>query len=378
MRIVHVMKMTGIAGAENHLKALLPGLCTHGFTVALLILTDPRRNNRDLERYADDLKHSHGIDAQLIPIRSAFDPRLIRTLIRLFRGADAVHTHLIHADLHGLIAARIAGVKYVFSTAHNDDQFRRRRVIRLFQRWYWSQVTAGIAISDSLRHFLLSVESAPPSKIHSVRYGYSIQDGVDESRVTVGRLRTKLGLAPDVPIFGSVCRLVPQKGLDTAIRAFARIADDYPKASYVIIGDGTLRSKLSALARDLQIADRVHFWGWDANPGDLYPDMTCFVMPSRWEGFGLVALEAMAHQLPILASNVSALPEILEDGRTGILFPVDDVDQLAAAMRRILDDPAQAAAMGGAGYARARDRFSVEAMIEGTLYVYGSVISAGG
>jgi glycosyltransferase involved in cell wall biosynthesis len=171
-------------------------------------------------------------------------------------------------------------------------------------------------------------------------------------------------------VFGSVCRLVEQKGLIYALRGFAQVAQEYD-AHYAIVGDGPLRQTLVDTCTTLGIATRVHFLGWRTDAQTLYPAFDAFLMPSLWEGFGLVALEAMAAGLPILASRISALPEIVVDGETGYLATPTSVDALAARMRDLLQYPERAAAMGKAGKQRLVTTFSVQKMVESTRQVYG-------
>jgi glycosyltransferase involved in cell wall biosynthesis len=269
------------------------------------------------------------------------------------------------------LAARLAGVSRWYCSGHNDDSFRKLLPVRLFQGVLWRQVTAGIAISEALRRFMIDIEFAPPHKIHTVPYGFDPAEMPSaDTRKEV--LRRALDLPQDSFIFGSVCRLVPQKGLIHALHALAGLNADLTlrPAHYVIAGDGPLRDSLSQAAATLGVTERVHFLGWRGDARQLYAAFDAFLMPSLWEGFGLVALEAMAAGLPILASQVSALPEIILEGETGYLTPPAEAAPLAARMRDLVRDPARAAQMGQAGRRRLETVFSVQRMVEGTLRVY--------
>lgn len=366
MRIVHVCKMTGVAGTETHLLALLPGLRAQGLDVRLIVLVEP---DRPLDEYVARM-NTLGVPTHTLPIHRDLDPALIGRLAGHLRDtqADAVHTHLIHADLHGALAALGAGTRRLYCSGHNDDPFRRRLPIRLFQAWFWRKANAGIAISEAVRQFMIRVEFAPPSKIRTIHYGLdaNTMPTVPDIR---NRLRAELGLAPDVLVVGSVCRLIEQKGLVYALQAFRHIAD-ISSAHYVLVGDGPLREALSAQAVSLGIADRVHFLGWRPDARALYPAFDVFLMPSLWEGFGLVILEAMAARLPVIASRVSALPEIVADGVTGYHSVPGDPTSIATRLRTLLTDPHQRRAMGEAGYQRLRNEFSNQRMIDRTIELY--------
>ncbi|HLY25567.1 MAG TPA: glycosyltransferase [Aggregatilineales bacterium] len=370
-RIAHIAKMTSVAGMERHLLFLLPGLHGQGLDVHLFVLVEP---NKPLAAYCSQMSFL-GVPVEQIPIRRDLDPGLIGRLARKLRdgGFDAVHTHLIHADLHGVAAAKLAGVRHIYSSAHNDDSFRRRWPIRLMQAELWRQVQGGIAISEALRHFLIEVEFAPPARIHTVHYGLdpASVDGnpAGNPGSAQASLRERLGLPTNTHVVGSVCRLTRQKGVTYALQALQRL----PDVHYAIVGDGPLRNTLENEARTLGIAGRVHFLGWRDNAASLLTAFDVLLMPSLWEGFGLIALEAMAAHLPIIASRVSALPEIVMDGQTGGLVPPADPTALREALSNVLADSQQRQAMGQAGYRRLREAFSVQRMVEATLKVYNNL-----
>ncbi len=367
VKIVHVAKMTSVAGMERHLLTLLPGLRACGVDATLIVLVEP---DKPMDSYIAQMRDC-GVPAQAMLIRRDLDPGLIRRLARTFRegGYDAVHTHLIHADLHGVLAAKLAGIRQAFCTGHNDDRFRQRWPVRLLMGWLWRQVTAGIAISEALRQFMIRVEFAPPNRVHTVHYGLD-PAAIHAPADTRERLCTELGIHPNAPIAGSLCRLTEQKGLGYAIRAFWQISDQYQGAHYVIAGDGPLRQTLQQQAQGFGLGQRVHFLGWREDNLSLLAAFDVLLMPSLWEGFGLVALEAMALRKPVIASRVSALPEIVEDGVTGYLTTPGDSSEIAERLLNLFENRALARDMGEKGRCRLESEFSVERMIRNTLKVY--------
>lgn len=366
-KILHICKMTGVAGTENHLLTLLPGLKARGLDIHLLVLVEP---DRPMDEYAARMT-ALGVPAEQMIIHRNVDVNLFSRLSKYIQkgGYDAVHTHLIHADLHGIIGARRAGVKTIFTTGHNDDPFRRTLSIRLLQRFIWRRVTRGIAISEAIRQYMIKVEGAPFNKAVTIHYG------LDLSKQHIGdgarsMIRTELGLPPQAPVFGSVCRLIEQKGLSDGLRAFWQVSRQSSEAHYVIIGDGPLRDELRQEVEGYGIGHRVHFLGWRSDAAQLMAGFDALIVPSRWEGFGLVLLEGMAAKLPIVATKVSALPEIVVDGETGFLVPPGDVQALSQAMIDICEYPAQAHEMGLAGRKRLEEKFSAETMIDRTFAFY--------
>jgi glycosyltransferase involved in cell wall biosynthesis len=167
-----------------------------------------------------------------------------------------------------------------------------------------------------------------------------------------------------------VCRLIEQKGVVYGLRAFAQIAPQFPPAHVVIAGDGALRGTLEAEARKLGISQRVHFLGWREDTANILAALDVLLMPSLWEGFGLVLLEAMAQTVPIIGSAVSAIPEVVVDGETGLLAPPRDADALASALAQLLGDEGLRRHMGLMGQDRVESVFSVEQMVTATLNLY--------
>lgn len=371
-RIVHLSKMTGTAGSEGHLLVLIAGLRAAGLDARLWILVEP---DKPVQGYVDRAQ-ALGIPVERLIIRRDLDPALWRELVRRFRETrpDMVHTHLLHADLHGITAARRAGVPLVVSSRHNDDRFRRYLPVRLLHRWLWNRTHAGIAISEAIRQFSIIVEGVPADKIHTVHYGLdpaTIQAPPDAR----AQLRATLHLPENTLLIGSVCRLIEQKGLIYGLRGFAQIVAQFPDVHYVIAGDGAQRETLEAEVRALNLVERVHFLGWRSDAYAVFAALDLLLAPSLWEGFGLVFLEAMALSVPILSTRVSAIPEIVLDGETGWLIPPRDSAATAAALREALSDPITLRARGLQGRRRLDAHFTVTAMVERTLTIYRSLES---
>jgi glycosyltransferase involved in cell wall biosynthesis len=366
MTILHIAKMTGVAGTENHLLALLPGLHNKGLDIRLIVLVEP---GKPMDAYIAQM-NALGVPTEALPIARDFDIGLVGALSKKCHGAEIVHTHLIHADVHGLFAAKLAGVRKLVSSGHNDDKFRRSLLIRVFQGWFWRQVNAGIAISEALRQFMITFEFAPPAKIHTVLYGLD-PDSVPIDLQAREKLRSQLHLPPDTPIIGSVCRLIEQKGLSYALQAMVRLREALPNLHYVIAGDGPLRDSLEAETAALKLTDRVHFLGWHENGRVLMQAYDALLIPSLWEGFGLVAIEAMCARLPVIASRVSALPEIVAEGETGYLVAPGDVAGLVSAIQRLY--AADRVKLGENGRMRLETNFSVARMIARTIAVYEGI-----
>ncbi|MEL6526746.1 MAG: glycosyltransferase family 4 protein, partial [Chloroflexota bacterium] len=158
--------------------------------------------------------------------------------------------------------------------------------------------------------------------------------------------------------------------VDVAIKAMTELHREYPNAHLVIAGDGELKHALVHEVAQLGLTDAVHFLGWRDDVPQIMLGLDIFWVPSRWEGFGLVALEAMSKRTPVVASRVSALPEVVADEESGLLVPVDDAPALAQATRALLDDRSLRVHMAMVGEDRVESLFSVERMAEETYTLY--------
>ena len=351
VKVLHIHRIGGIGGSERHLLTLLPALAELGVDVSFLGLDDTSR--------APDPFY----DALTVPFARVraprdLDPRLALRVRREARKADLVHTHLVHADVYGALGAR-----RLVSTKHNDDPFRAG-AFRFVERALARRASSIVAITRSLARFQVERVGLPADKVEVIHYGLD-----DVPQAWGANPPDELSL--DARVLLAVCRLEPQKGVDIAVRALADIRTRHPQAELVVLGEGPQRAELEGLARTLGVP--VHLPGRVPDVAAWLRRADVLVHPARWEGFGLALLEAMLAAKPVVATNVSSIPEIVSDGETGLLVPPDDAVSLASAVNRVLDDPSD---YGERGRERARREFSVARMTERTLDVYRRALSS--
>jgi len=347
--VVHVHRIRGIGGSERHLLTLLPALAAGGIEPVFLGLDDPVG---ELEPFYREL----GVEAARLPCPRDIDPGLLRRVRRELASLrpDVVHTHLVHGDVYGALGA---GRVPVVSTKHNDDPFRRGP-FRFAERLLTRRAARVIAITHALRRFCIQEVGLPPGKVEVVHYGL---DGLPSPWGE----SPPVELPEDARVILCVARLAPQKGVDVAVRALARVRKVEPRAALVVLGEGPDRPRLAG--------DGVFLPGRVGDVAAWYRRAELLVHPARWEGFGLALLEAMLAAKPVVATRVSSAPEVVADGETGVLVPPDDEESLADAVLSLLGDPTRAASMGQAGLARATSEFSVARMTDRTAAVYASV-----
>jgi glycosyltransferase involved in cell wall biosynthesis len=188
-------------------------------------------------------------------------------------------------------------------------------------------------------------------------------------------VRGSLGIGPEERVIGLVGRLVPFKGHRYLIQAFADVRLRHPSARLLVVGDGPERDKLEQQVGDMGLKGAVHFTGHRCDVPDMLSIMEIFVLPSLGEHFGRVLLEAMALEKPVVGTRAGGVPEVVEDGVTGVLVPPANPEALAEGIIRLLDDPAQARAMGRAGRRRVETHFNLRRHAELVEEVYTQTLS---
>jgi glycosyltransferase involved in cell wall biosynthesis len=217
--------------------------------------------------------------------------------------------------------------------------------------------------------FCLTQEMANEVRQYSVvsdRKIRVIRNGIETARYREGgdsqALRRSLAIPPQAPVIGSVGRLVEIKRYDLLIRSFARLKPYCPDAYLLMVGDGPERPGLEELVAELGMSEWVRFAGYQTNVKEYLHTMNCFALTSRSEGTPQAALEASIAQLPVVASRVGGLPEVIEEGRTGVLFPPGDEEQLTRSLLEIVRNRDLARRLGEAAKVRVESLYGIGRM----------------
>jgi glycosyltransferase involved in cell wall biosynthesis len=363
MRVVHVVVAGEIGGAERMLVDLAsrPDPTEADHSVAVL---SPRDDLARLLRRASIRVHDAGAVAEgpLPFLRQSLGGREVSWLARILsrERAQIAHLHTFASHVVGTRAALRAGAR-ILRTEHSTRAFDDPTCWP-FSRWSLARTELSVAVSHHVRTV---AASRAPWAAATLRV---VPNGVDTTHFTP----RPAPAAPGPVTFGAVGRLARRKGVDLAIRAVAQV----PGARLEVIGDGAARSSLEALARSLGVTDRVTFRGF---VDDTRPSVaTCHAVlcSSRSEGLGVSLLEAMAMGRPVVAFRVGGVPEIVEDGRTGLLTPAGDLPALVHRMKDVARAPERLEALGAAARARVVERFSVEAMCSGYARAYADVLTS--
>jgi glycosyltransferase involved in cell wall biosynthesis len=334
-----------VGGPSVHVIVLTAGLDPKGYETRLLVGHTSEREG-DLH----DLAESNGVRCVRVKglgreVRPWADllvlGRLYRT-IREFRPA-IVHTHTAKAGFVGRVAARLAGVPVVVHTFHGHVLRGYFGAIKTgFYRWLERALARRsnvlLAVSDAVKNDLVALRVAPADKIRVMPLGLPLAPLAGD--LPRGRLRSAHAVPDDAPLIGVVGRLVPIKDIGTFLEAAARLRPRLPAAHFAIVGDGELRHELAARTEQLGLGDRVHFYGWRRDMGEVYGDLDLVVNCSRNEGTPVALIEAMAAGRPVVATAVGGTPDLLGAGQRGVLIPASDPDALATAIETVLRAPA--------------------------------------
>jgi glycosyltransferase involved in cell wall biosynthesis len=231
-------------------------------------------------------------------------------------------------------------------------------------------------VSESARALYLHRVGGDPARARV------IYNGVDPARfaapVDRAKVRRSFGLSEEDRAIVSLGRLRRQKGHDVALRAMTEIAAAEPRARMLVVGDGPERARLEKLHARLGLAGRAIMTGQREDVPGILAAADCLVAPSRYEGFGLAVAEAMAAGAPVVASRVDSIPEIVEDGVSGLLVRPGDARDLARGVVRVLGDAELARSLGERGRARVAERFTLDRMLRAYEELYENVLRAKG
>jgi glycosyltransferase involved in cell wall biosynthesis len=340
--VVHVTFGLDVGGQEKLLVEFARHAERDRFALTVVSLGHRGELGDELER--------HGARVIALGEPSGLKPRLLYRLTRLFRllRPGVVHTHDQRALFYAGPAAQVARVPVLINTRHGKNSHLTRRQVAIGVQLA-RLVNRYVCVSEDVQAQCV-IEGIPASRL------VTIKNGVDLERFAFS------GPRPGGPIV-AVARLSPEKDIANLVRAAALVARQLPDLRVEVAGGGPCLHDLKQLAADLGIGSRITFLGEVGDVRALLSRARLFALPSRSEGIPLTALEAMACGLPVVATRVGGLPEVVDDGVTGLLVPPADPPALAGAIAEICNDPARRERMGRAGARRALELFDIRRMV---------------
>ncbi len=354
-KILHIIPALGMGGAERVVVDICLGLETSEFETVVLSFVSGGYWKEILEK-----KHIRVIELQK---KSKFDFKnflMIKKIIKQEKP-DIVHTHL-GGDLYGRLAARLLGYKNIISTEHNvnpDEGFLMNLIKKITSTWANKIIAVSKAVERDLNH----------------RYGIAkekirvIYNGIDMKNFIAKETQSNNSLIQ----IGSAGRLTEQKGFAVLVKALAELKD--LNFHCTIAGEGVKRAELEALVVTLGLTERVSLPGLNSDIPKFLHDLDIFVLPSLWEGLGIAVLEAGATSLPVVASNVDGIREIITDTKNGLLFEPGDAHALADTLRSLINNSNERERLGRALRERVSEHFSVSKMVAEYRKAYLEILS---
>lgn len=373
MRILHVITTLDVGGAEMHLLAQVRGQHERGHSVHVAYLKGHGTLVPDFEEAGAERVFHLG-STLAAPFR----------LAAALGGFDIVHTHLLKADMLGALVARLTfRARKLVASKHNDEQVLKRPLVSFVHGWLGNVPRRTIVLSDHVGRFIERHGRVRPERIVRIYYGLDPAPFEAAARARAqarSEVRAGFGFDEHDVVFTCVARFAPQKAHDVLLDALAaaRGGSGGERLKLLLVGDdpfGDGRTRAETQARALALSDACVFAGIRRDVPRLLAASDVFVMCSLWEGLGLVFLESMATGLPVLATRVSAVPEVVVEGETGVLVPPSDATALAAAMLELAADAARRERLGAAGARRVRATFGLARMIDETIAVYREIVS---
>ncbi|MCK4496142.1 MAG: glycosyltransferase [Candidatus Aminicenantes bacterium] len=314
--------------------------------------------------------HRKAYEARLpvfpLKIKSEFDIPAILRLSKAMRRKKCplVHFHDAHSTAVGAVAASLAKVPLRLISRRVDFPLNKN----YFSRFkYTKNVDAIIPVSEGVKKVL--VEGGIDPEIIKV-----IPDGIDytvfEEASSSNYLRHELSFSPDDYLVGIVAHLADHKGHKYLVKAARILKERAPKIKIIIVGEGPLMMELSKQVKEIQVEDIIFFLGFREDVPQILASLDLFVLSSYLEGLGSSLLDAMASKLPIVATKVGGVPELVINNKTGLLVPPRNPSALAKAILKLYNDRALASYFGQRGYELVHQKFSAEAMADKIIALY--------
>ena len=374
-QIVHSLTLGG--GIQHVVYSVVKKLDRKKYEVIVCCLAGRGELADELEKIGIEVIVLSG-KSSLSPLNAPKNLMAIWQLTKMLRERriQVVETHDFYAGALGRIAALLAKVPVILWMIHSRDSWKGSGHIvvdRVLSR-YTDRI---ITNSQMVKKFTSSFENLKACRFTVIHNGVDLSlfgNGIDLSAK-----RKDLGVDRASPVICSVGRLIPEKGYTYLVEAMPQVVNHFPEAKLLIIGDDSefeesSKRVLKDLILQLNLSDSVSLLGWRNDVPQILSISDIFVLPSLREGCGLAIAEAMAAEKPVVVSDIDAIPEIVEDGKAGILVPIKDSDALAGAILYLLRNPHKATQMGNWGRERVEQYFSDEVMVRKRMRLYDSFI----
>ena len=327
-KVTHVITTIERGGAEKQLLTLASEQVESGLKVEVFFL----KGKPDLKNEFE----ASGVKVNNILVGKSFLKQIFLLSKYLRKNSSPVHAHLPKSEL--LASIVVQNKNFIFSR-HNAEPFwpgGPRIISNLLSKFVCKRASQGIAISNAVKSYLIKRGEVPSGyKVDVVHYGF--QKDISINAAGLGLITNIMNGQNSKYKIGTIGRLVPQKDYPTLLSAFSNVLESEPNTDLYVVGEGHLQKDLIELSKSLGINGKVHWLGKTEYIKEFLSKIDLFILPSKYEGFGLVLLEAMVANTPIIASNNSSIPEVLGKTYEG-LFSTGDVNALAQQIKIAISD----------------------------------------
>lgn len=289
---------------------------------------------------------------------------------------DLINTHGVRANFYGRLAGaalKVPSITTVHSILEYDYTSELRKYAAKIVETFTMPLSSGYIANSSIIAEDLLNKGVKKENISIIHHGLDVGPFLQFGPKTRIKVREELEIPEDALVVGTVARLHPVKGISYLLKSVNYLAKQFPNVKFVVVGSGPSEAELKDQVKEQNIEDKVIFTGYRNDAQRIMTAFDVFVLPSIMEAFGLVLLEAMAVKLPIVATRVGGIPEIVLPGETGFLVPPKDEVLLAQALQEFIAKPELREKMGHNGYLRLQKDFTLERMVEKTTKVYCKV-----
>jgi glycosyltransferase involved in cell wall biosynthesis len=377
-----------MGGPALHVSYLSAGLRDRGYET-ILVAGSVGQGEQSMAYVAEELgvpvvtiPHLH---REISPVRDLLATVRLARIIRAERPA-ILHTHTAKAGAVGRVAALLAGRRrppIIVHTFHGHvlrGYFGRfwTGVFRLLERWLARITDALVAVSPEVRDELVAFGVAPASKFRVIRLGIELDERLSRDGAARAETRRVMGIGDQRFVVGWIGRMTAVKRTDVVLRSFRRLRDDGVDAVLCMVGDGPDRRWVEDLAGELGVMRDSLFPGYQEDVGPFFAAFDVFVLPSGNEGTPVTAIEALASGCPVVATRVGGVPDVVTDGEDGFLVEPGDVEELAARLSQLANDPGLRTQMSAAGRERMRSRYAVDRLIDDIDRLYRDLLEQKG
>ena len=325
-KVTHLITTIERGGAEKQLLTLASEQVKSGIKVEVIFLKGKSELKKEFEE--------SGVEVNKLLVGKSFLHQISLLFKYLRKNPSPVHAHLPKSEL---LAAIVVPNKYFIFTRHNSEPFwpgGPRIISNLLSKFVCNRASQGIAISNAVKSYLIKRGEIPNGYIIDVIY-YGFQKDSSTNAAGLKSITNLMTSQGSIFKIGTIGRLVPQKDYPTLLSAFSNVLESVPNIELYVVGEGFLRKDLTELSQSLGINGKIHWLGKTEYINEFLSKIDLFILPSKYEGFGLVLLEAMVAKKPIIAANNSAIPEVLGKTYDG-LFSTSDVNSLAQQIKTVI------------------------------------------